>query len=426
MENKDTFLSSLLAYSTIWVGYSGGVDSTVLLHWIAKHPLLFPRVRAIHVHHGLSANADTWLSFCKHYTHQLNIPFVFEKVQVNQDRNIEASARESRYAVYEKYVQPTDILLLGHHLDDQIETFFLNLLRGSGVDGLSVMPMMKIHQGMRVARPLLNDTRLDILNYASLHQLSWIDDESNDNTHFSRNFLRHEILPKIEQNWPHYRKSMLKTFSICQQSQISIEDQAYTNYPDLLNRPDQLDRQLLRTLSAFHVSIILRTWLKQKNFATPRYEVMNEIYEQMILSYRQDAMPIIRWANIELHVYQDKLFVFETSLYAHQNQSWIDFPNPLILHSSIKLNATLESQGFKFEPHRDEVEVRFRKGGEKFYWRGHHRCLKKLFQAWKVPPFLRAKIPLVYVNGILKQVVGYACDFETSSSNSLYQVRITP
>lgn len=422
IEYDDDFLDSLISYPIIWVGFSGGMDSMVLLHWVVQNPLLRQKCRAIHIHHGLSENADDWLKFCSIKCEEFNIPLIYENVQVSSQCNVEAAARELRYAVYQKYVQSSDILLLGHHLDDQIETYFLKLLRGSGLEGLSGMPKIKTHMGMCLARPLLQHTRMEIQEYAMAHQLSWIEDESNDNRHFARNYLRHEVLPKIEAYWPQYRKSLQKTLTIFEQSHISLEEQAYTYYPELANNPPQLSCQHLRFLTTFQVGIILRIWFKQKNLSCPGYEVMNEIYSQMVLNDRQDALPYIHWGEVHLYAYQEQLYVFDTPFIAYQNQLWSDFPNPLQMSSRLKLTADLSVQGFQYIRNQDVLEVRFRQGGEIFYWKGHHRCLKKLFQAWKVPPFLRDQIPLIYVNGILKQVVGYACEYEENPHSSQFQV----
>lgn len=417
----DPFLINLNQFSTIWVGLSGGMDSMVLLHQLVQYPQLKNKCRAIHVHHGLSPNADDWLDFCIQQTNAFEIPLVYEKVQVSSHSNIEALARDLRYGVYLQYVQSEDVLVLGHHYDDQIETFFLNVLRGSGLDGLSVMSMMKTHMGMHVVRPLLNTSRRELEVYAKSHQIEWIEDESNENIKFARNYLRHEVLPKIQGYWPHYRTSLKKTLTLCQEAQDCLELDLEKDYPQLFKNPNQLDCQILKKLTVFKVGMVIRQWLKQKNIPRPGHDVLLEIYHQMIMQEREDSNPCIRYGHVIFYVHQHFLYVLENPTQKATNQSWHHFPNTIHLSTGLSLHAKVGIQGFQFQD-KDKIEVRFRCGGEKFYWKGYHRCLKKLFQEWKVPPFLRNSIPLIYVNGVLKQVVGYACEFEEDSHHPLYQV----
>jgi tRNA(Ile)-lysidine synthase len=416
-----TLLSELYPFSTIWVGLSGGMDSMVLLNQITQYPELKSKCRAIHVHHGLSPNAEQWLDFCKQQTQSLQVPLVYEKVKIQSASNIEESARDLRYGVYQQYVQSTDVLVLGHHLDDQIETFMMNVLRGSGLDGLSVMSMMKMQMGMMICRPLLNISRSEIESYAKQHQIDWIEDESNQNIRFARNYLRHEVLPKIQEYWPQYRKSMQKTLSHCQDALSCLGSDIENDYPSLQDNPAYLDCRILKKLPLFKVGMVIRQWLKQKKFPLPGHDVMSQIYHQMLMQERPDSNPCIRWRHIEAHVYQQGLYVIEHALKENENQVWTSFPKEIYLGTGQKLYAKKMVKGFQYHEH-DKIEIRFRRGGEQFYWKGHHRCLKKLFQAWKVPTFLRNTVPLIYVNDVLKQVVGYAVECEDTVHHSLYQV----
>ena len=414
-------LSELYPFSTIWVGLSGGMDSMVLLHQIAQYPELKSKCRAIHVHHGLSPHADDWLGFCMQQTQVLEVPLVHEKVKIQSSSNIEELARNLRYGVYQKYVQSKDVLVLGHHLDDQIETFMMNVLRGSGLDGLSVMSMMKRQMGMMICRPLLNTSRIDIESYAKQYQIDWIEDESNQNIRFARNYLRHEVLPKIQEYWPQYRKSMQKTLNHCHDALACLESDIENDYSSLSDNPQYLDCRILKKFPLFKIGMIIRQWLKQKNMPLPGHDVITQIYQQMILQERPDSNPTIRWRHNEFHVYQQGLYVIEHVFKKHENQVWGVFPKAICLETGQKLHAKKAEKGFLYHE-GDKIEIRFRCGGEQLYWKGHHRCLKKLFQAWKVPTFLRNKVPLIYVNDVLKQVVGYALVHEQNAHHPLYQV----
>ncbi len=182
------------------IALSGGLDSTVLLSLFAKlrqkRPHLPPlSVRAIHIHHGLSPNADSWAKHCQDLCDQFQIPLIIERVQVDKTNGIEAGAREARYQAIKKHLQTQEILVTAHHLNDQTETFFLALKRGSGLKGLGAMQQQSVLFGMPILRPLLGFTRTQLENYAQKEKLNWITDESNEDNRYDRNFLRNEILP---------------------------------------------------------------------------------------------------------------------------------------------------------------------------------------------------------------------------------------
>ncbi|MDD7425402.1 MAG: tRNA lysidine(34) synthetase TilS, partial [[Actinobacillus] rossii] len=163
------------------IAFSGGLDSTALLSLFAKSREIQPhlQLRAIHIHHGLSSNADQWLEHCQHICRQFNIPLITRKVQVNNNNGIEQGAREARYqAIFEERL-PNEVVATAHHLQDQTETFFLALKRSSGVKGLSAMQIESELFGMQIFRPLLNDKKEDLETYLRAEKLAWIEDESN-------------------------------------------------------------------------------------------------------------------------------------------------------------------------------------------------------------------------------------------------------
>lgn len=398
-------IATLEAYSRIWVGFSGGMDSLTLLYCLSQIPQLKNRLQAIHVHHGLSPNASHWQTFCERTCQDLEIPLVVEQVKLNGVSNLEEQARNARYQAFGQWLGAGDGLLLAHHLDDQIETFFLQALRGTGVDGLACMPKSYAREHYFVIRPFLDHARQDILDYANRHQLVWIEDESNQQPHFSRNFLRQEVLPLIAKKWPHYRQSVAHTIESCQE---------YRSFFQMNLSPAPLDLVLLRDLKSLERQQYLRAWFRAYRMPLPNRKILKEIEVQMIFPNRSDLQAEIRWQGYRILAYQNKLYCVPER-FVPDDFIWQDFPK-----SMGNLHVKLSEHGVKIQS-LDRVEVRYRKGGERIYLQGHHRCVKKLFQEWKVAPFERERIPFIYVNGVLKCIVGYAT---VQDEGGVYQFEI--
>ena len=206
--NAPELLAGLSQYraSPRWlVGFSGGLDSTALLDLLVQlsRSEQLPPLMAVHVNHGLSPNADAWQLHCEQVCRRLGVPLESRRVEVsNSGKGVEAAAREARYAVFEELLEPGGVVLLAHHLDDQVETFFLRLLRGAGTQGLSAMPANRALGRGILYRPLLEFSRDQLRDYAAQRQLEWVEDESNAQSGPKRNFLRREVLPLVEQRWP--------------------------------------------------------------------------------------------------------------------------------------------------------------------------------------------------------------------------------
>ena len=192
--------------SSYLIAYSGGMDSHVLLVALAELSSSrpnFPALRAVHVHHGLSPYADDWADHCQSICQNLGVELVVHWVEVaSHQASLERAARVARYQVFESVLKPGEILLQGHHQDDQAETLLLRLLRGTGVDGAKAIPAQRRLGAGEVFRPLLDFSREQLAQYARHQQLQWIEDESNQDTGFDRNYLRHQVLPLLQQRWP--------------------------------------------------------------------------------------------------------------------------------------------------------------------------------------------------------------------------------
>lgn len=322
---------------TIWVGLSAGVDSTVLLHaltqWVVKNQRQDQvKIKALHVHHGLSKNSDEWAqqaqSFCAQLQQKLHLDIecIVERIQLNEAHDgIEQAARKARYTVFEKYCQDHDVLLQGHHLDDQFETFFMRAFRGSGLTGLAGIPaqrsLSRVNQ-CQILRPLLTLEKADIVAYAKHHQLVWVEDESNQDSQFDRNWWRNELLPQIWQRYPDQKQALSRTIknvaheqSLLQQLIIERLDDSKIHSQSAihsaLNNIPRFNLLLIKNLDQANAVSYLRAWLAQFVDVLPSALQMQTIYTDMVVA-RTDADPSFTWENKALCRYQGYLFLWHS------------------------------------------------------------------------------------------------------------------
>ncbi len=214
-------------HGKIIVGFSGGMDSRVLLRLAARYCKQHSiACLAVHVHHGLSANADEWQIHCERWAKEEAVEFVCERVILAKDSgdSLEQLARQARYQALCQHIENGDLLLTGQHLDDQAETMLLALKRGSGPKGLSSMASSMAFSLGTLVRPLLNATRRDIERYAQQQQLQWVEDESNTDTRFDRNFLRQNVLPVLSQRWPSFAQAASRSARLCAKQEQLLKE----------------------------------------------------------------------------------------------------------------------------------------------------------------------------------------------------------
>lgn len=367
--------------NTYWIAYSGGLDSHVLLslcHQLTHEQSLSFRV--IHINHGLSINAAHWAQHCEAICLQYQLPFEQVTIHLNSAHgdSLEELAREERYAVFAERLQNGDVLLTAHHQDDQAETVLLQLLRGAGVKGLSAMPGIKpFAQGFH-ARPLLGYKRNDILQYALSEKLQWIEDESNSNKNFSRNYLRHHIMPVLKQRWPATNAALSRSAAHCAETQILLAEYGLMLTENVKGRvAGTLSVSGLQTLTVLQQKLALRTWIESAGFPPPNVKKIDSILRD-VLTADWDRVPCVAWGEVELRRHRDDVYIMQ-ALSAHD------------------VTQSLSA---------GRIEIRFRQGGETLELPGRGRqSLKNLFQEWNVVPWLRDRVPLVYVDGELVGVV---------------------
>lgn len=271
--------SRLAADEPVCVGLSGGCDSVVLLHLLSRLGLE-KRLRAVHVHHGLSPNADAWAEFCVEYSRTLSVPCFVARVSVdrNSGQGLEAAARQARHAAFAE--AGCSSIFLAHHAGDQAETLLFNLLRGTGVSGLAGMQEAREIHGIRFLRPLLRCSRAELESYARQENLRWITDESNAETDFSRNFIRHEVLTAIKQRFPVAENAIAQAAMHCAEADALLGELAELDWV-MVAEGDSARMRPLRTLSLPRLKNLLRYRLRCLGWQAPEASRLEEFARQL-------------------------------------------------------------------------------------------------------------------------------------------------
>lgn len=384
------------------VGFSGGLDSTVLLHALTRvAPALGRDVAAIHVHHGLSPNADAWAAHAAAVCAALQVPLLAERVAVAAaGEGLEAAARSARRVAYARSLQETDVLLLAQHRGDQAETLLFRLFRGAGVTGLGAMrPAGVLLRGARPAlplwRPFLGLARETLRQYADARGLQWMEDESNADVRFARNFLRRDILPRLHAHWPGVESTLAATALRMQEAEHLLDALATELAVTAVDARQRLLIPFVLTLSPARQHLLLRYWLRQQGFLPPDEAVPARVVSE-VMQARTDALPCVAWQGVEIRRYREHLYAVRPLpvVDAEWHCTW-DAAQPLALPDGRLLATT---GGAPALPDGAHYIVRFRRGGERFRPAGrvHSRELKTLLQEMAVPPWQRARLPLVF------------------------------
>lgn len=305
-----TLNTSLLSSRRILAAFSGGLDSTVLLHqlvlWRERHPDV--TLRAIHIHHGLSPHADSWVRHCETVCERWQVPLVVERVTLaDNGLGIEAHAREARYRAFAQTLLPGEVLATAQHLDDQCETFLLALKRGSGPAGLSAMGERSPFAGTLLLRPLLRETRKTLEQWAVRHGLCWIEDESNQDDAYDRNFLRLRALPLLQQRWPHFPAAVARSATLCAEQERLLDELLASDLTDCITAEGTLRLSPLMSMSDVRRAAILRRWLAMRNAPMPSRDALERIWQEVALA-RDDASPCLRFGDHEIRRYQSQLW----------------------------------------------------------------------------------------------------------------------
>ena len=286
----------LLKAENIIVGFSGGADSTLALYatneFLKSHDQT-SKLTALYVDHQMHTNSTAWLKHCESFCAKQNITFESQKAEINQSgQGFEAAARTARQNIFNAY-DKNSVIILGHHMDDQVETVFFRVLRGTGLKGLSGIPRHTKTNGNDLLRPLMHISKEEILQFINDNQLDFIEDESNQDNSYSRNFLRNKIIPLIMERWPGAKKNTARMANLLSK-QSKLYHQFLTDKLQSVCDHDGLLLDKLSTLDYFERAELIRIWLDQQSFASPNESQMKEL-EKSFFQSRQDANPTIKF-----------------------------------------------------------------------------------------------------------------------------------
>lgn len=405
-----TLNTSLFTSRQILVAFSGGLDSTVLLHqlvqWRAQQPTL--SLRAIHIHHGLSAHADAWVAHCEAVCAQWQVPLVVERVTLaDAGLGIEAHARQARYQAFADALLPGEVLATAQHLDDQCETFLLALKRGSGPAGLSAMAEISAFAGTQLIRPLLTQPRAALEQWARQHQLRWIEDESNQDDAYDRNFLRLQVLPLLQQRWPHFADATARSAALCAEQESLLDELLADELSACTTANGTLALTPLMAMSRVRRAALLRRWLAAQNAPMPSRDGLDRLWQEVALA-REDASPCLRFGDYEVRRYQGQLWWIKSAV--GQSETILPWPcwqMPLTLPAGLG-HLRLQPGGELRIPREDEcVSIRFKAPGMlHIVGRNGGRKLKKIWQELNVPSWRRDTTPLLFYGETLIAAAG--------------------
>lgn len=426
------YLSELSGAPQIYIAYSGGLDSSVLLD-AASAELPREKLRAVHINHHLSPNSDYWQEHCRQVCALLAIPFIHHQLRIEATgEGLEQAARRGRYDYFQALLQPGDFLLMAHHQDDQVETLIYRMLRGSGPKGLAGIPAARPLGEGQLLRPLLGYSRQHLETYAADKNLRWIHDESNDGTTFDRNYLRHEVIPAIAKRWPDYRQRLVRSAGQCAKANRLLVERAEQDLVAADRRSERLgasiDLAAFMGLSEPRQHNLLREWVAFEGLAPFGVHTLNAVMTDLVRA-REDAAPRVSWRGGQFRRFRNRLFLLPPQPWGlaapESGNCRVDvlpvagLANPLPLGDGFELQFAPGQGGnaLRVQP-TDKIEIRFRQGGERCrpLGRSGSAPLKKLFQEYGLEPWLRNLAPLVYINGGLAAVAdlfvcaGCGCD----------------
>ncbi|WP_421866827.1 tRNA lysidine(34) synthetase TilS [Motiliproteus sp.] len=415
--SPETLLQSLQAETElhselpVWIAYSGGMDSHVLLQLAIDAGLnQSVKLGAVHVHHGLQSEADSWAEHCEAVCQALGVRFRRFDAGLAPGTAMEARAREARYRIFTELMTDGGLLLQAHHADDQAETLMFRLLRAGGVRGLAGIPARRALGQGRLLRPLLDQPREQLRRYALDRGLSWIEDPSNQDLTHDRNYLRAQVMPELRKRWPDQARAFGQSASHCHDAQLLCQDLARIDLEACRLSGGGLTIDPLKVLAEHRRWNLLRYWLHQQGL-NPSQKQLVQLWQDLVCA-REDAQPCFDFPGVRVRRYRDGLYRLLTAPAQQKAPEW---PQPLSLAADQAVELALPFGRLQLEPvvgrglrvpDGAKVMVGPRQGGERIRLTGRDgsRSLKKLLQQAAIPPWLRENMPLIYVNNELAAV----------------------
>lgn len=412
---------AISGYNRVLLAFSGGLDSTVLLDLLQtlrqqQRPELV--IRAVYIHHGLSENADRWAEHCQRMCLGWQVSLTVIKVHIDEGESIEAAARKARYGAFSSLLAADEVLLTAHHRDDQCETLMLALKRGSGPAGLSSMavqmPFLSAQTGRNAEqiRPLLAISRQQIEAYARQQNLYWINDESNQDDRFDRNFFRLRVLPLLNERWSHFSAAVARSASLCAEQEQLLDELLAPVLDHCVDGNGAIAIDDLQGMSVVKRQAVFRRWFAFGGYLMPAREQLQRIWQEIALA-RVDAEPKLQVDNWQVRRFKQRLYLLplmvdlQSVVLPWEHCSLLTLPDNLG-----QLSVNQQHDGticFVRAPLADEsVTIRFSAplGLLRIVGRNRSRSIKKLWSEFGVAPWQRGRVPLLFYGEILIAAIG--------------------
>ena len=419
MSYLDLDSEALKGFEKIGIAFSGGLDSSVILQLLSESSIPNKDITALHINHGLSKDSDKWESFCAERAAKLDISFKSWKLE-SLDKISEDSLRIKRLEVFSKWSGENDLIITGHHLDDQIETILFRIFRGTGIKGLSGIKEFSRVNNINFYRPLLKSTKEELLNYALVNNLLWVEDKSNKESKFSRNIIRNELMPTISKRWPHIYKSIERLSFKAEKVKKILQEIAVEDFQKIKASNQTINIPKLMSLSQERQENLMLYWLNHINKTEVSSGQLNQIFSS-ILQPSQGSSKFYLNSNIENSECKLVISSKEINLF---NQNLLK-PLPDNLNMCWNLKDTIEipsgelsisesiGKGIDKKYLGSNALIKARVGGErcKPFGRNKSQKIKNLFQEFEIPDWKREYIPLIYINDKIAAVGDlWVCD----------------
>jgi len=421
----DATFAKIAKQAQIFIAYSGGVDSHVLLHLCALYRHDY-QLHAVYIHHGLQEVAESWGLHCQATAEQLQIDFSMLRVNAHPapGQSPEEAARNARYQALQALLGNGDVLLLAQHREDQLETVLLQLFRGAGLPGLSGMPAQCQFGKGQMYRPLLDNSKQAILDYAHAQNLHWVEDPTNQQNDYDRNYLRNVILPSLKQRWPASAKTVSRSAQHCAEAQSILTELAQELLNHVLRTEDNtLTINTLLSFTQQKQHLIVRQWFKYLGLKMPPQSLLSRIFTEVIAAKTQSD-PALTLAEHSVRRYHGQLYCVPTfAVFDMSEKQWPRGQSVLTISNQMSITAKDAQTGINAEQWQNTlVTVRFRSGGETIRLPGRqgHHTLKKLYQEAGIPPWQRTAMPLIYLDDKLAAVgdLWISADFYTDQTTT--------
>ncbi len=389
-------------YKKFLIAFSGGIDSTTLLYSLIKNKNIKKKyIRAIYINHNLSKNSNKWKKNCINNCKKWKIKLIIKNIFIKKKNNIENKCRKKRYKILLKNLKNKEILITAHHKNDQCETILLSLKRGSGLNGLSGIKKKQIIKKKIILRPFLDINKKTIINYAKNNNLIWINDESNQNIKFDRNFIRIKILPKIIKRWPSFPKCIIRTSKICLKQLLLLKYYIKKKIKKILIKKKILNIKYLNKWKKEEWILILRKWIKLNKKKILSYKNINILWNKIFKKQKDNYFQLI-FKNFIIYKYKNLLFIKKKIKIKNNTIIWKN------IKKKIKLPNNIGYLYIKYNKNNKKNLIRKPKKNEiiyiKFNYKGYINIsnknikIKKIWQKYKIYPWKRNNIPIIFYN----------------------------